>query len=104
MLQRHGGHEVTWELDRLACAIDRLRRLNANLRRPADREERRILSEQQRLCRLGVMAAFQSVRIAAEAGDEDAQEFLSDLEQPPPSSGLGRSPMKPRCSQWWPCV
>jgi hypothetical protein len=76
-----------WELDQLSDAIDRLRRLNAYLGRSADQDEKRILSERQRVSRLAVMAAFQSVRIAAEAGDGEAKEFLADLQHSP-----GRTP------------
>jgi hypothetical protein len=74
---------MAWELDQLADAIDRLRRLNADLRRAADSEEQGLLSERQRLARLEVIESFQAVRIAAEAGDEDAKEFLRALQPPP---------------------
>jgi hypothetical protein len=74
---------MAWELGQLADAIDRLRRLNADLRRTSDREEKRMLSEQQRASRLEVIAALDSVRVAAQAGDGDAKEFLTELESPP---------------------
>jgi len=68
------------ELDRLADAIDLLRRLNADLRRTADQQERHVLSERQRAAKTEVMTTFRAVRTAAEAGDEDAREFLRALE------------------------
>jgi hypothetical protein len=71
------------ELDQLAKAIDRLRRLNADLRRATNPEKRRILSERQRATRTEVIAAFQAVRAAAAAGDEDAKELLRALQIPP---------------------
>ena len=74
---------MAWELGQLADAIDRLRRLNADLRRTGDQEAKRILSERQRAVRLEVMGAFQDVRTAAAAGDEDAKEFLLALEPSP---------------------
>ena len=72
---------MAWELDQLADAIDRLRRLNADLREAApDSDARRVLSDRQRAVKEEVVAAFRAVRTAAAAGDEDAKEFLRALE------------------------
>jgi hypothetical protein len=71
---------VTRELDQLATAIEHLRRLNADLRRTVNPGQKWILSERQRIARLEVLEAFQTVRIAANAGDADAREFLTALE------------------------
>jgi len=62
---------VPGELDQLADAIDRLRRLNADIRDTADPGKKRVLSERQSSVR---------ARTAAAAGDEDAKELLRALE------------------------
>jgi len=73
---------VAWQLDQLADAIDRLRRLNADLRdTAADSDARRVLSDRQRAVKAEVVAAFRAVRTAAAAGDEDAKELLRALEE-----------------------
>ena len=70
------------ELEQLADAIDRLRRLNADLlEAAADSDARRVLSERQRAVRAEVVTAFRAVRTAAVAGDEDAKELLRALEE-----------------------
>src|SRR5215467_3445484 len=66
---------MAWELDQLADVIDRLRRLNADLRRTADPEAQGILSRRQRLARLEVIASFQAVRIAAEPAMKTTKNF-----------------------------
>jgi hypothetical protein len=71
---------VAWELDQLADAIDRLRRLNSDIRDATDPEEKRALSERQRAARAEVVTAFRGVRTAAAHGDEDAKELLRALE------------------------
>jgi hypothetical protein len=71
---------VPGELDQLADAIDRLRRLNADIRAATDPEEKRALSERQRAVRAEVVIAFRDVRTAAADGDEDAKELLRALE------------------------
>ena len=70
------------ELEHLADAIDRLRRLNADLlETAADSDARRVLSDRQRAVKAEVMTAFRGVRTAAAAGDEDAKELLRALEE-----------------------
>ena len=70
------------ELEHLADAIDRLRRLNAELQETAvDSEARRVLSDRQRAVKAEVVIAFRAVRTAAAAGDEDATELLRALEE-----------------------
>lgn len=70
------------ELEQLADAIDRLRRLNADLlETAADSDARRVLSDRQRAVKEEVVIAFRAVRIAAAAGDEDAKELLRALEE-----------------------
>jgi hypothetical protein len=71
---------VPGELDRLADAIDRLRRLNADIRDAADPARKRALSERQSSVRAEVVTAFRALRTAAAAGDEDAKELLRALE------------------------
>ena len=68
------------ELDQLADAIDRLRRLNADIRDTADPGKKRVLSERQSSVRAEVVTAFRALRTAAAAGDEDAKELLRALE------------------------
>ena len=70
------------ELEQLADAIDRLRRLNADLlETAADSDARRVLSDRQRAVKAEVVTAFRAVRTAAAAGDEDAKELLRALEE-----------------------
>jgi len=73
---------VARELEQLADAIDRLRRLNADLlKTAADSDARRVLSDWQRDAKAEVVTAFRAVRTAAAAGDEDAKELLRALEE-----------------------
>jgi hypothetical protein len=73
---------VARELEQLADAIDRLRRLNADLlETAADSDARRALSDRQRAVKAEVVIAFRAVRTAAAAGDEYAKELLRALEE-----------------------